>query len=148
MIDEVDSVLRSHTASLPLILIVEDDLSTRILYREYLGLSGFRTVDAHNGLQALEKARDLRPDAVLTDLAVPGIDGFEFCRALKRLPETRAIPILAMTGHPAYLADLDRIREAGISRVLSKPCDLEMLVREVRHLLDGRAQPDVAQTPS
>ena len=148
MIGEVDSVLPSHSASLPLILIVEDDFSTRILYREYLGLSGFRTADAHNGLQALEKARDLRPDAVLTDLAVPGIDGFEFCRALKRLPETRAIPILAMTGHPEYLADLDRIRDAGISRVLSKPFDLETLVREVRQLLDGRAQVDIAQTPS
>ena len=53
----------------PLVLIVEDDLSTRMLYREYLQHDGSRTVDAHNGHQALEKARDLCPNAVLTDLA-------------------------------------------------------------------------------
>ena len=105
--------------SLPLILIVEDDLSTRVMCRQYLDDSGFRTADAHNGFQALEKARDLVPDAVLTDLAVPGMDGFEFCRALKDLPDTRDIPILAMTGHPEYLADAERIRHAGISRVFS-----------------------------
>src|ERR671935_539489 len=83
----------------PLVLIVEDDFSTRMLYREYLQHDGFRTIDAHNGYQALEKARDLRPNAVLTDLAVPGMDGFEFCRALRESPATRSIPILVFTGH-------------------------------------------------
>jgi two-component system cell cycle response regulator DivK len=87
----------------PLVLIVEDDRSTRLLYREYLEHDGFRTIDAHNGHQALEKARDLCPNAVLTDLAVPGMDGFEFCRALQESPATRAIPILAVTGHSEYL---------------------------------------------
>ena len=81
----------------PLVLIVEDDLSTRTLYRKYLQQDGFRTVDAHNGHQALEKARDLRPNAVLTDLNLPGMTGFEFCRALQQSPTTRAIPILAVT---------------------------------------------------
>ena len=55
----------------PLVLIVEDDLSTRLMYREYLAMSGFRIIDAHNGKQALEKVREQRPDAVVTDLAVP-----------------------------------------------------------------------------
>ena len=123
----------------PLVLIVEDDLSTRVLYRDYLTVAGFRTADAHNGFQALEKARELRPDAVLTDLAVPGMDGFAFCRALKDLPSTRDIPILAMTGHPEYLDDRDRIRHAGITRVFSKPCDLDAVVRELRQLLDAQS---------
>ena len=122
----------------PLILIVEDDLSTRVLYRDYLSLAGFRTADAHNGFQALEKAREFRPDAVLTDLAVPGMDGFAFCRALKDLPSARGIPILAMTGHPEYLADRERIRHAGISHVLGKPCDPEAVVRKLRLLLDSQ----------
>ena len=122
----------------PLILIVEDDLSTRVLYRDYLDGAGFRTADAHNGFQAFEKARELRPDAVLTDLAVPGMDGFAFCRALNDLPSTRGIPILAMTGHPEYLADLERIRQAGISQVFSKPCDPEAVVRELRRLLEAQ----------
>src|ERR1043166_528015 len=102
----------------PLVLIVEDDLATRVLYREYLQHDGFRTVDAHNGYQALEKARDLRPNAVLTDLAVPGMDGFEFCRALRESPATRQIPILAVTGHSEYLIDPDRFTQARIAHVL------------------------------
>jgi two-component system, cell cycle response regulator DivK len=119
----------------PLVLIVEDDHSTRMLYRDYLSHSGFRTVDAHNGFQALEKARDLGPDVVLTDLAVPGMDGFEFCRALQESEETREIPILAVTGHPEYLNDPNRFRHAGITRVLTKPCDPERIVAELRQML-------------
>ena len=126
-----DVTARPH----PLVLIVEDDHSTRMLYRDYLSHSGFRTVDAHNGFQALEKARDLGPDVVLTDLAVPGMDGFEFCRALQESEETREIPILAVTGHPEYLNDPNRFRHAGITRVLTKPCDPERIVAELRQML-------------
>jgi len=124
----------------PLVLIVEDDLGTRTLYREYLQHDGFRTVDAHNGHQALEKARTLRPNAVLTDLAVPGMDGFEFCRALRDSPATRAIPILAVTGHSEYLDEPDRFAQAGIAHVLIKPCAPDIIAYELRRLLgDARA---------
>jgi two-component system, cell cycle response regulator DivK len=119
----------------PLVLIVEDDLSTRVLYREYLNQSGFRTVDAHNGFQALEKAQELHPDAIVTDLAVPGMDGFEFCRALHQSEATRAIPIIAVTGHSEYLDQPDRFRHAGILRVLVKPCEPGIIAEELRHLL-------------
>ena len=122
-------------ATNPLVLIVEDDLSTRMMYRDYLQHDGFRTVDAHNGYQALEKARDLRPNAVLTDLAVPGMDGFEFCRALRDLPATRAIPILAVTGHSEYLDQPDRFVQAGIAHVLIKPCAPDVIAHELRRLL-------------
>ena len=122
----------------PLVLIVEDDLSTRLLYREYLQHDGFRTVDAHNGYQALEKARDLRPNAVLTDLAVPGMDGFEFCRALRDSDATRGIPILAVTGHSEYLEDPDRFAQAGIAHVLIKPCAPDIIAYELRRLLSDR----------
>ena len=119
----------------PLVLIVEDDLSTRVMYRDYLNQSGFRTADAHNGLQALEKAQVLQPDAILTDLALPGIDGFEFCRALHQSEVMRAIPILAVTGHAEYLVQPDRFRHAGIQRVLVKPCELDVMVRELRQMI-------------
>lgn len=119
----------------PLVLIVEDDLSTRLLYREYLAQCGFRTADAHNGHQALDKARELHPDAILTDLAVPGMDGFEFCRALQRSMTTRAVPVLAVTGHSEYLDQPDRFRHAGISQVLIKPCAPDVIVDELRRLL-------------
>jgi CheY-like chemotaxis protein len=119
----------------PLVLIVEDDLSTRMMYREYLNHCGFRTIDAHNGYQALEKAQELHPNAVLTDLGVPGMDGFEFCRALQQSDATRDIPILAVTGRSEYLEDADRFRQAGISRVLTKPCSPDLIAEELRRLL-------------
>jgi CheY-like chemotaxis protein len=119
----------------PLVLIVEDDLSTRVMYRDYLTQVGFRIADAHNGHQALAKAKELRPDAVLTDLAVPGMDGFEFCRALQQSDDTRAIPILAVTGHSEYLEQPERFRQAGIERVLTKPCAPDVIEAELRRLL-------------
>jgi two-component system, cell cycle response regulator DivK len=122
----------------PLVLIVEDDLSTRVLYREFLNSSGFRTVDAHNGHQALAKAQELHPNAVLTDLAVPGMDGFEFCRALQQSADTRSIPILAVTGHSEYLDEPDRFRQAGISQVLTKPVSPDLIAQELRRLLGER----------
>lgn len=120
----------------PLVLIVEDDPSTRRMYREYLNHSGFRTIDAHNGHQALAKARELHPDAVVTDLAVPGMDGFEFCRALQQTAALREVPVLAVTGHSEYLDDPVRFRRAGIARVLTKPCDPVVMAQELRRLLE------------
>jgi CheY-like chemotaxis protein len=122
----------------PLVLIVEDDLSTRVLYRDYLNQSGFRTADAHNGFRRWRRRRTLQPDAIVTDLAVPGMDGFEFCRALHQSAATCAIPIIAVTGHAEYLVQPDRFRQAGIQRVLVKPCELDLIVRELRLLLDTR----------
>ena len=107
------------------------------MYRDFLNHSGFRTADAHNGFQALEKALELRPDLVVTDLAVPGMDGFEFCRKLKQSSATCNIPILAITGHAEYLDDPERFRHAGITHVLIKPCELDEVVRELRRMLNG-----------
>lgn len=125
----------------PLVLIVEDDPSTRVMYRDYLRQSGFRTAEAHNGFQALEKAYELRPDVIVTDLAVPGMDGFEFCRALQQSSSTKDIPILAITGHSEYLDQPERFRNAGIQHVLIKPCEPEVVVQELRRLLNGHTPP-------
>ncbi len=118
-----------------LVLIVEDDLATRVWYREVLAEAGFETADAHNGHQALDKVHAVRPDVVLTDLAVPGIDGFTFCRELRRAPATSGIPVLAVTGHSEYLDEPRRIHAAGIDQVIIKPCPPEVLVAELRQLL-------------
>ena len=119
----------------PLVLIVEDDFATRAMYRDYLSQCGFRIIDAHNGHQALEKAQQWHPNAVLTDLGVPGMDGFEFCQALKQSADTRDIPILAVTGRSEYLEDQDRFKQAGIAHVLTKPCPPDLIAQELRRLL-------------
>ena len=139
----MDPATLQSDSGAPLVLIVEDDLDTRRLYREYLSHAGFRTADAHNGHQALAKARELRPDAVLTDLAVPGMDGFAFCRALKDSVVTRSIPILAVTGHSEYLDQPDRFAQAGIAQALVKPCPPDVIAQQLRRLLAENAAASV-----
>src|SRR5689334_21928495 len=118
----------------PLVLVVEDDPETRHLYIGVFAEEGFRTEEAHNGLQALEKATTAKPDLILTDIAVPGIDGIELCRRLRANPDTRHIPVLAVTGYEERRYP-DRALQAGANRVLLKPLELDALVGEARHLL-------------
>ncbi len=120
------------------ILLVEDDRAGRLMYTEWLVLAGFEVSQAHNGLQALERAFDSCPDVVITDLNIPGIDGFELTRRLKQDPRTRDVPVLAVTGYAAFAADPDRAQRAGCDAVLPKPCTADELEAAVRALLTGR----------
>src|SRR5947209_16187551 len=95
---------------------------------------GFVVEQAHNGLQALDKARLDTPDLVLTDIAVPGLDGISLCRQLRADPRTRDIPVLAVTGYDDRHYD-DRAIEAGANRILNKPLRPDVLVAETRNLL-------------
>lgn len=116
------------------ILIVEDDLETRLFYSDALTRGGFRIDQAHNGHQALEKALHSVPDLIFIDIALPGMDGIELCRRLRADSRTRSIPLLAITGYGDRQYD-DRARLAGADHVLTKPCDAERLVSEARRLL-------------
>jgi CheY-like chemotaxis protein len=119
----------------PLVLVVEDDQSTRKLYAGILIAEGFQVAEAHNGLQAMEKAGDLLPEALVCDLGLPGIDGFEMCRRLQRDERTRGIPIIAITGRYCSAADIARARRDGCHAVLVKPIVARRLVVEVKSLL-------------
>jgi len=119
----------------PLVLIVEDDPETRHFYGECFARGGFSTREAHNGHQALAMALALPPpDVIVTDIAVPGLDGIELCRRLRADARTRSIPVLAITGYEDRQYP-DRILAAGADQVLIKPCDPAVLVSEVRRLL-------------
>ena len=118
-----------------LVLLVEDDRDGRLLVAEWLLSAGFRVEQAHNGLQALERARDLLPDAILTDLNIPGIDGYELTRRLKSDPRTSSIPVLAVTGYAPFTQDPARADRAGCDVVLLKPCDPDGLVRTLTTLI-------------
>ena len=119
----------------PLVLLVEDDPDGRVLFAEWLRQAGFRVEQAHNGLQALERALDLRPDAILTDLNIPGIDGYELTRRLKHDARTERIPILAMTGYAPFTQDPGRAERAGCDAVLPKPCQPEDLEQTLNALI-------------
>jgi CheY-like chemotaxis protein len=116
------------------ILIVEDDPETRLLYTSAFENSGFHTEQAHNGHQALEKALKTLPDLILTDIAVPGLDGIELCRRIRADERTQGIPLLAITGYDDRRYS-DRALLAGADYVLTKPCDAERLVSEARRLI-------------
>lgn len=120
----------------PNVLIVEDDRDGRLLYVEWLQQAGFRVSQAHNGLQALERAVESTPDVIVTDLHIPGIDGFELTRRLKQDPRTRNVPVLAVTGYAAFASDPDRAHRAGCTEVLAKPCSPEDLESAIRRLIE------------
>ena len=119
-----------------LVLVVEDDPETRRYYADALSRGGFETHQAHNGLQALQKAIDLRPALILTDIAVPGIDGIELLRRLRADTRTSSIPVIAITGYDDRQY-VDRALGAGAVHVLTKPCDSEALINEARQILAG-----------
>jgi len=125
------------SSRLPLVLIVEDDPETRQFYSDALAADGFATNQAHNGHQAFAKALEIGPDLILTDIAVPGLDGIELCRRLRADTRTRAVPVLAITGYGDRQYP-DRARGAGADHVLIKPCDAEMIVREARRLINAQ----------
>jgi CheY-like chemotaxis protein len=121
------------------VLLVEDDRDGRRLYAEWLRSAGFLVEEAHNGLQALERAFDLLPDIIVADLNIPGIDGFELTRRLKHDPRTRDVPVLAVTGYAAFAAEPERAHRAGCDVVLPKPCSLEDLESSIRGLIRERS---------
>src|SRR5262245_10841344 len=119
----------------PLVLLVEDDRDGRLLFSEWLSDAGFRVETAHNGLQALERAREMLPDAILTDLHLPGIDGYELTRRLKSDPQTGGVPVLAVTGYAPFAQDSSRADRAGCDAFLPKPCDPEDVITTLHALI-------------
>jgi two-component system cell cycle response regulator DivK len=120
----------------PLVLVVDDYADAREMYCESLLAAGFRVAEASNGAEAVAQARALSPDAILMDLSLPGLDGWEATRLLKAGEATHHIPVVAITGHvPAQARE--RANAAGCDRLLIKPALPDQVVAEVRLALGG-----------
>lgn len=116
------------------VLVIEDDLSSRELFVHVLTQAGYDARAAHNGRQALELCRERRPALVLTDLRVPGLDGYGFARALHAELGDATPPIIAITGFvPAD--DDPRVEHAHFQRLLVKPVTPALLVSAVQEAL-------------
>lgn len=122
------------TESGALILVVDDYEDAREMYSEYLTYCGFRVAEARNGNEAVEQAFALKPDLILMDLSLPGLDGWEATRILKADNRTRHIPIVALTGH-ALAGASEGAKKAGCDSFVTKPCLPDDLVVEVRRML-------------
>jgi DNA-binding response OmpR family regulator len=113
------------------ILIVEDDPNIAALVETYLGRAGFETLVAHDGREGLELARSRRPAFVILDLMLPGIDGWDLCRELRRVSD---IPILMLT---AREEEMDRVvgLSMGADDYVVKPFSPRELVERVKAIL-------------
>lgn len=128
--------------STPLALIVDDDITLRVLAREALEQAGCRVEDAATGQEALEAFQRETPDIILLDVVMPGMDGFATCAALRKLPGGASVPVLIMTG----LDDVKSIAtayDAGATDFVTKPWNALVLSHRVRYML--RASQAVAE---
>lgn len=127
-----DKKLRSNNP--PLIQVVDDDLATRLLIRASLEKRGFRVAEAENGLIALAEFTQLKPDAVLLDVIMPKLDGFDTCQAIRKFPEGEHLPILMVTGLDD-IGSIDRAFEAGATDFITKPINIAILSHRIRYML-------------
>jgi two-component system, cell cycle response regulator DivK len=116
------------------ILLVEDNEMNRDMLSRRLIKKGYEVVLAFDGEQALEMARAESPDLVLMDISLPGLDGWEATRQLKAMPETQAIPIIALTAH-AMAGDREKCLEAGCNDYDTKPVEFPRLLGKIQEFL-------------
>jgi DNA-binding response OmpR family regulator len=112
----------SRSTGEPRILIVDDESAIRLVCRVNLDSAGFETIEAEDGETALALARSERPDLILLDVMLPGLDGWEVAAKLREMPETRDIPIVFLTARSAA-PDEVRGHEVGGLGFIAKPFD-------------------------
>ena len=120
---------------MPKILLVEDNEMNRDMLSRRLLKQGFEMVIAVDGEQAIDLARSEAPDLILMDISLPGLDGWEATRLLKAMPETRSIPIIALTAH-AMAGDREKSLAAGCNDYDTKPIDFRRLLDKIHGFLD------------
>ncbi|WP_038016535.1 response regulator transcription factor [Synechococcus sp. PCC 7335] len=120
-----------HTTT---VLIVEDAASELELMSHYLQQAGYSVIRAASGIEGLDKAIAQKPDAIVTDIVMPGISGFELCRQLKNTPATKTVPVVMCSSKGQKI---DRIwgKKQGADVYLTKPYTQEQLIEAVRTVL-------------
>ncbi|MEM6448311.1 MAG: response regulator [Cyanobacteria bacterium P01_D01_bin.123] len=116
------------------VLLVDDTLSQLELLSGYLRSGGFTVVSVSDAKDALAKVEQVKPDAIVTDLVMPGMSGLEFCRNLKKNPATESVPIVACS---TKNQDIDRLwaMKQGVAAYVTKPCTQDELVKAVKSVV-------------
>src|SRR5713101_2518899 len=116
------------------ILVIEDNAANLELMRFLLTAHGYAALVAHDGEEGLDIARSERPDLILCDLQLPGIDGYEVARRVKDTPALQHIPMVAVTAF-AMVGDRDKVLSAGFDGYFAKPIAPETFVQQVEAFL-------------
>ena len=119
---------------LPHVLVVDDDEAARLIIKIALTNEGMRVEQAANAAEALAAYAERRPDIVLLDVDMPGMDGFECCRALRLRPRGAELPVLMLTGHED-MQSIHKAYDAGATDFLSKSNNWALLAHRVRYML-------------
>jgi CheY-like chemotaxis protein len=127
----------------PLVLLVEDYEATSALYALTLSANGFEVVPAADGTEAFKRASEIHPDIIVTDLAMPNCDGWQFLQDLKQDVRTRSIPVVAVSGY-AERSLRERAEGYGFAAFFPKPCLPDELAAGLRRVLDGKNRAHVA----
>ncbi len=117
-----------------LILVVEDQEDNRRILRDLLTHSGYRVIEAINGIDGVSSAETSRPDLILMDIQLPGIDGYEATRQIKANPDLKKIPIIAVTSY-ALSGDDQKAFRAGCDAYVAKPFSPRELLAKIREYL-------------
>jgi CheY-like chemotaxis protein len=123
-----------------MVLVVDDDATTRTLVRASLEQLDLSVEEAANGEDALASIDQSPPDLVLLDISMPIMDGLETCRRIRKMKGTGTIPIIMLTG----LADADSAKQAasaGATDYVTKPINWRLLGQRVRHFVNVHAKP-------
>jgi two-component system cell cycle response regulator DivK len=120
------------------ILYIEDNDDNLFMLSRRLRRRGFDVLAARDGAAGVELALSALPDLILMDLVLPVMDGWQAAAKLKSLPETRAIPVIAVSSH-AMSGDRERALEAGCDDYHTKPIEFERLVLSINNHLSGQA---------
>jgi CheY-like chemotaxis protein len=112
------------------VLVVDDNADQALVLALLLRARGHEVRTAHSGPAALEESVAFRPQAVVLDIGLPGMDGYEVARRLRQLPELRGALLVALTGY-AQEEDRRRAREAGFNQYLIKPVEPDVLYQAV-----------------
>jgi CheY-like chemotaxis protein len=121
---------------MPTILLVEDNELNRDMLSRRLARKGYDVLLAEDGAKGLSAATEGKPDLILMDMSLPMIDGWEVTRRLKAEPQTRAIPVIALTAH-AMSSDREKAVAAGCDDYDTKPVELERLLAKIERLLQA-----------
>ena len=122
------------------VLLVEDNEESRDGLSRRLQRKGYMTLLAIDGRQGVEVARAEAPDLILMDMSLPVLDGWEATRQLKAVPETRGIPVIALTAH-AMAGDREKALEAGCEDYDTKPVEFSRLLAKIQSLLGRNGAP-------